>query len=215
MSGIRKTIDARGLACPEPVIRVKKAFEEGGFELLEILVGDQAARDNVRRFVEYSGGTVVSMEALDKGARFIVAPKGVAAAQDGGRSPLGVQPREEASTPPEAKAAARATVFIAGETIGRGEAELGALLMKGFIYALAEAAVPPARIIFMNAGVKLAIEGSEHLGNLGRLAEAGVEILACGTCLDYYGLKEKLAVGRVSNMYEIAGCLLEGPTLSM
>ena len=114
-----------------------------------------------------------------------------------------------------AESAAGATVFLSSSSIGRGDDELGALLMRGFTYALAEAEVPPARVILMNSGVRLAIEGSECLPNLRTLAESGIDVLACGTCLEYYGLKDKLAVGRVSNMYEIAGLLLSGRSLSL
>jgi selenium metabolism protein YedF len=85
--------------------------------------------------------------------------------------------------------------------------------MRAFLYTLTESEALPARIILMNGGVKLAVEGSDSLINLRRLAERGVEILACGTCLEFYQLKDALAVGRVSNMYEIAGLLLQGRTV--
>ena len=117
--------------------------------------------------------------------------------------------------PGDAGSAAGATVLVASDRLGRGADELGALLIKGFIYALAEADVPPRRIIFMNAGVRLSTEGSPSLPDLVRLSGRGVEILSCGTCLDYYGVKEKLSVGRISNMYEISAFLLEGRTVTI
>jgi intracellular sulfur oxidation DsrE/DsrF family protein len=86
--------------------------------------------------------------------------------------------------------------------------------MRGFTYALAEGEARPERVILMNGGVRLAVEGSESLPNLRRLAEVGVDVMACGTCLDYYKLKDKLAVGRVTNMYEIAELLMAGNVLS-
>jgi selenium metabolism protein YedF len=87
--------------------------------------------------------------------------------------------------------------------------------MKGFIYALAEADGTPKRMVFMNSGVRLCVEGSPSLDDLKRLEAKGVELLSCGTCLDYLHLKDKLAIGRISNMYEISGLLLEGRTLAL
>ena len=87
--------------------------------------------------------------------------------------------------------------------------------MRAFLYTLTESGIVPRRLLLMNGGVLLAIEGSEHLVNLQRLADLGVEILACGTCLEFYKVKDKLAIGRVSNMQEIAGFLMEGRSLSL
>jgi selenium metabolism protein YedF len=111
-----------------------------------------------------------------------------------------------ASGPVNAK---KILVFIDGETVGRGSEELGAILMRSFLLTLKELNPLPWRIIFINSGVKLAVEGSPLLTVLGELADLGLEIISCGTCLDYYQIKDKLTVGRVSNMYEIASSFLE------
>jgi hypothetical protein len=87
--------------------------------------------------------------------------------------------------------------------------------MRGFLYSLTEAEAPPLRLILMNAGVRLAVEGSDSLAHLQALGERGVDILACGTCLDFLHLTEALRVGRVTNMYEISEHLLAGPTLTV
>jgi intracellular sulfur oxidation DsrE/DsrF family protein len=87
--------------------------------------------------------------------------------------------------------------------------------MRGFVYALGECEIPPRRIILMNAGVRLAIEDSDSLEHLRSLAKLGVEILACGTCLEFFKLKEALALGRITNMYEIASLLLQGPIVAL
>jgi selenium metabolism protein YedF len=97
--------------------------------------------------------------------------------------------------------------------LGQGSEELGRLLMRGFLYALTERETVPERVILMNSGVRLAASGSESLVNLKKLGERGVEILVCGTCVEYFGLKADLALGRISNMYEIAGYLMEEGTL--
>lgn len=207
-------IDARGLACPEPVIQTKKALEQGGFEELEVVVDNPAARDNVSRFVVYAGAGLLQVHEEGGLFRIRIAPgagstrKGL---EDGAFEACDEAPQAAPSVPP----LAGMTVLISSAELGRGEPSLGALLMKGFLYSLAEAETPPKRLIFMNAGVRLCCEASESLPNLKRLAQAGVEILACGTCLDFYKLKESLALGRISNMYEISSCLLEGRSLSI
>jgi len=210
MNESRRTVDARGQACPQPVILTRKALAEGGFDLLEVLVDDASSRENVVRFAGYAHCQVDAVEEDGAVSRILIRPGTAAPAE----TPARVFAAPEGAPVPLAGAAG-ATVLIAAPGIGAGDEKLGALLMRGFLYTLTEAEVLPARIIFMNGGVKLAVEGSESLVNLRRLAERGVEILACGTCLEFYQLKEALGVGRVSNMYEIAGLLLQGPTLSL
>ena len=100
-------------------------------------------------------------------------------------------------------------LVVSSEYMGRGEhAELGTVLVRGFFHTLGEVEPLPATIIFFNSGVKLAVEGSPVVEDLRALSERGIEILACGTCLDYYDLMDKLAVGEVSNMYTIAETML-------
>ena len=94
-------------------------------------------------------------------------------------------------------------IFISSNKMGNGNDELGEVLMKGFIYTLTESKPYPKSILLVNSGVKLSTENHDTIGNLKILEEAGVEILSCGTCLDYYGLKESLKVGSVTNMYTI------------
>jgi selenium metabolism protein YedF len=99
-------------------------------------------------------------------------------------------------------------VFVAADGIGRGDEELGWGLMQAFLGALAAAEPRPRTVALMNSGVKLAIEGHRGVEPLAALAAAGTEILSCGTCLDYFGVREQLAVGQASNMVEITGRLL-------
>jgi len=213
MSGSARRIDARGQPCPQPVIMTKKALDEGGFETLEVLVDGPTAKENVSRFATHAGHEV---EAIDG---------------EGGASTIRIQVGKATGTPSAAatspNASSRAcataasgdasatTVFISSDKIGSGDDELGSLLMRGFLRTLAEPGERPARIIFMNSGVKLALDDSTALASLRALADVGVEILACGTCLDFYKVKDRLAVGRVSNMLEISGLLLAGKTLSI
>ena len=212
MNESRRTLDARGLACPGPVIMLKKALEEGGDDILDVIVDNAAARENVSRYANHSGCGILSV-GEDSGCFTIsMRPspnKGVNALPVPEKESIG-EPGPVETKSGDTEGAAGATVLIASDRLGKGADELGALLLKGFIYALAEADIAPRRIIFMNSGVRLSTEGSNSLADLERLSEKGVELLSCGTCLDYYGLKEKLAVGRISNMYEIAAFLLEG-----
>jgi selenium metabolism protein YedF len=205
-----RIIDARGLACPQPVVLAKKAIEEGTPGDIEVVVDNETARENVARFAEYSGRKAEVQQNEDGTTRIVIRSPDASAptvpGADGQRAELvrGYSAAREAAPPEKPETS---TVFLASDRIGQGDDVLGALLMKGFIYALAEGEHRPDRVILMNGGVKLAAEGSESMTNLGRLAAAGAEILACGTCLDFYGLKEKLAIGRVSNMYEIVAIL--------
>lgn len=217
MKESRRTLDARGLACPGPVIMLKKALEEGGSGILEVVVDNAAARENVSRFATHSGCVILSVREEGGASTIALRPgegKPVGAHSVAGNAPA-AEPGAAVARPGDLEGAAGATVLIASDRLGKGADELGALLLKGFIYALAEADVAPRRIIFMNSGIKVSTEGSLSLPDLERLAGKGVEILSCGTCLDYYGVKDKLAVGRISNMYEIAASLLEGRTLAI
>lgn len=210
MSESRKTIDARGLPCPQPVILTKKAAEEGGVGILEVLVDNAAAKDNVLRYAGFAG-LGAELTASDGGVYRIEVKLG----SDGGKPATPAPVSAPTQCVPAAQDIGGATVFISADKLGKGDDELGALLMRGFTYALSEAAVPPARLILMNGGVRLAVEGSESLANLKRVSERGVDVVACGTCLDFFGLKEKLGVGRISNMYEIAEALLSGRTVTV
>jgi len=117
----------------------------------------------------------------------------------------------EASEPEQVSVRAETgptVLLVASEAFGRGTEELGQLLMRSFLHTLSELSSRPERVILVNSGVKLVIEGSEVVDDLRVLEEQGTEILACGTCLGYYEIKDKVAVGQISNMYEIASTLL-------
>jgi selenium metabolism protein YedF len=183
-----KTIDCTGKTCPLPVIETKKALEEGHLDALSIIVDNPTSLENVMRFLQSQGFSVSVMEENKK--HRIEATRG--------------QSDEEII-----EVEKKFLVFIDGETVGRGSEELGQILMRSFLITLKELTPLPWRIIFINSGVKLAVEDSPCLIPLNELMALGVEILCCGTCLDYYKLKEKLKVGRISNMYEIASSFLE------
>jgi selenium metabolism protein YedF len=191
-------IDCRGLNCPEPVLRTKKALEEGRPETLTIIVDNETARENVLRFVR-SRNRAASWKQEGDLYQITVSGEGEASTVAANK------PRPGRG---ETKAGAdKLVILIYSEELGQGSSELGRLLMRNFIYTLTRQDELPEAIIFMNAGVKLCIEGSPVVEELSLLQENGTQILACGTCLDYYGVKEKLAAGQVSNMYDIADLL--------
>ena len=184
---VERTIDARGLECPLPVVRAKEALAGMESGTLVVLVDDAICRDNVKRAAEKWGHAVAVGEQ---------------------ESAIAVRIEKRASQAAEPQQRLTA-VFITSDQVGRGEEPLGRLLMKSLLFALTQGSAPPNRMIFMNRGIHLAVHGSEVLDSLRALAAAGCEILVCGTCLDYFGLKDKVAVGRVSNMYEIVETLAE------
>lgn len=181
------TIDARGLACPEPVVRVKKALEAMDKGKLTVLVNSTTSRQNVQRFAEKQGCTVKIDEKDGEYTMEIV----------------------KTGQPVTAQVSTGAGVLlVTSDKLGTGDDDLGELLMAGFINTLTETCAKPDRILFLNSGVMLALEGSRVLDTLKELEEAGVEIFSCGTCLNHYQVKDKLAVGKVTNMYDTVDTLL-------
>ena len=188
-----KTVDCRGLACPQPVIETKKALDRSESKEIVVLVDNPTSRENVSRFATSQGYQVSLKEEKDHSA--ITIRRG-----EGGKE-------EEKATPPKTSTEGGLVFFIDSDSMGRGSEELGGILMRAFLHTLGEAEVRPQKMILVNSGVRLACEGSPALEDLQTLASQGVEILACGTCLNYFELKEKLRAGRVSNMYEILNAL--------
>ena len=195
------TIDARGEACPIPVVRTLKALGAlAGPGSVETLVDNEIAVANLTRMGEGKGCSVASERLGEKEWRVTVTTS-VA---------LGVSDAEAESAtcevPVAASAAARKNVVVAitSECMGTGDDVLGKKLMGSFIYSLTQLDELPACVLLYNGGAHLSCEGSPALEDLRGLAASGVEVLTCGTCLDHYGIADTLAVGEVTNMYVIA-----------
>lgn len=184
-----KTIDARGVPCPQPVILTKRALAEA--DEVTAIVDNETAKKNVSRMAAREGCQVEIEEKTD--GIYLRLTK------------TGEMPQEE---PAVAPAAGPTVLFISAWAIGRGPEELQDVLIRGFLHTLNEVSPLPDTIIFINTGVKLTVENSPVLEDLQALEEQGVEILICGTCLNYFGLTEQVAVGTISNMYTIAETLL-------
>lgn len=188
-----RTVDARGLACPQPVIETRRAMQET--DRIVTLVDSETSLANVSKMAEKAGWDV---NVVPQGDDYrIELARGQARAAG---ELLAVGKAEVVSGP--------LVLVVASDTMGRGERELGTILIRSFFHTLGEAEPSPQTLLFLNAGVKLACEGSSILDDLCALEAQGVEMLVCGTCLGYFELKEKLAVGQVSNMYDIAEQML-------
>ena len=199
-----KTVDARGIPCPQPVILTRNAMREA--DEVITLVNARDALDNVRRLAEKGGWRVIVEER--EGAWALHMVKEQAASEPAARGPelaadlaVCAVPDAEAQPPTRAR---RTVLVVSSEGMGRGNEELAGILARTFFHVLTESDTPPATIVFFNAGVKLVVEGSPVLDDLRALAAKGVEMLACGVCLSYFSLKDKVAVGVVSNMYTIS-----------
>jgi selenium metabolism protein YedF len=178
-------IDARGLACPRPVISTKKALEEMVDGVVTIVVDNLAAKENVSKFAA-ANHCEVTVEEKD-GIYSIRVIKGQGKLED-------IVPQ---------KAESDIVYLITQRTMGHGSNELGEVLIKSFFFALLEKEPLPRTIMFINGGVHLTIDTSPVLDHITALSAKGVQILSCGTCLDYYELKDKLAIGGITNMYTI------------
>ncbi len=198
-----KHVDCRGLACPQPVLLTKKAIEETSEEKILVVVDGEAARANVTRFAQ-SRGCRVSAE--DRGDEFhLTIERGAR------QGPVANQPIEAFTCTPakEGRGPGKDVVIVfRSDEMGVGDPALGKILVQALIKTIPECDERPKKMVFYNRGVYLAAEGSEVVPKLKELAAGGVEMLVCGTCLDYYNLKERVAVGAVSNMFAILDAML-------
>ena len=181
-------IDARGKACPTPVIMAKKAISAGE-STFTVLVDNTTAVENLKRLAANQG---FDAAVTEQGGAFHLAfvRTGCAACEEAVNSPLPAPGGGWA-------------VFVGRDIIGDGDRELGTNLMRMFFYTLSQGEDKPGAVLFMNAGVKLPTLDEQVAEHLKALSAVGVEILVCGTCLNFYGLTDRLRVGTVSNMYDI------------
>jgi selenium metabolism protein YedF len=195
-------VDARGLACPQPVILAKKALMEN--DEVIVLVDNPIAVENIRRL---AGKTACGFSFTDKGEGILEIVLTRNEAPDSTPSePSDSDATEEeflcASAP--AKGSGPFVVVLSDNRMGRGDDVLGDVLIRSFLHTLSQLKPLPDTIICYNAGVKLAAKDSAVLDDLRQLARAGVDILVCGTCVNYFALGGQIAAGHISNMYDIA-----------
>ena len=222
-------IDAKGKPCPQPVILAMRALgglKEG--DTLQVQVDNEAAVENLKRMAQKNGAAVQvkadganwtveivpadsvsgagggtgSADAVEGGAGSADAADGGAGSADAAQA--GQSAEEQARQICAMPARGPVVVAVGSAEMGNGDPRLGRILMKSFLYSLTQLEELPQTVLFFNGGVRMTTEGSESLEDLKALESQGVEILSCGTCLDFYGLKDKLLVGGITNMYVIA-----------
>lgn len=187
-------VNALGDACPIPVVKTIKALAAlGGAGTIETLVDNEVAVENLKRLASEKGCGVSVEKAAEKEwhVTFDVPEE------------LSVDAGEADDAQCLVPAKKNLVIQVSSDAMGAGSDELGRNLMKAFIYAVTQQDELPATMLFYNGGAHLTCEGSPALDDLKALAEQGVEILTCGTCLNHYGIADKLAVGEVTNMYVI------------
>ncbi len=189
-------LDCRGLACPAPVLRTKDFLETHNPKNVNILVDNVAAAENVSRFLGYKGYEVEVKETDDN---FVLSA-----------SRKNVQTGKEKIASPSTKSktepggeARKILVIAATDQFGSGDEELGKALMMNFLATLKEMGDELWRLVFVNSGVKLTIEGAKTVNIIKELESQGVGVLVCGTCLTHFELMDKKKVGETTNMLDI------------
>ena len=194
----KKIVDARGLACPLPVVNAKKAVEEmkqGGE--LTVLVDNEIAVQNLQKFAKQKGFTAAGEKKAEKEYEVTIH-----VVSEGKTQEVPVEAEEEVVCAVDSRKNGM-VIVLSANVMGTGDEKLGTNLMKAFVFAVTKQDVLPETIVCYNTGAYLTCEGADTLEDMKILEAEGVNILTCGTCLDFYGIKDKLAVGTVTNMYEI------------
>lgn len=190
-------LNAMGDACPIPVIKTKKVMQEvTGPEVIEVSVDNEIAVQNVTKMASSLGGVITSEKVAEKEYKVTIEMNGALKEEV---NQDGFDTKKEENT----------VIVISSDRMGSGNDELGKVLIKGFIFAVTQLEKLPKTMLFYNGGATLTATGSDCLEDLKYLAEQGVEILTCGTCLNYYNLTEQLEVGSVTNMYTIVEKMTE------
>jgi len=187
-----KIVNARGLTCPQPVVLAKQAIETN--EQVKVIVDDETALENVKRLGSKQGCDV-QVEKKNDGTYEINLTRKAGTA--------GTNEESVALCGETSGASGPFVIVISADTMGRGNDELGYVLIRAFLHTVCLQKEKPDVMIFYNTGVKLTVQGSEVLEDLKQLESEGVQLLVCGTCLNYFEIKDKLAAGTVSNMYDI------------
>ena len=201
---MEKKIDCMGMACPLPVINAKKAFEaftEDG--TLTVLVDNETAVQNLTRLGEHNGFIVTSAQTGEKAFSVTMQVKA-------GAAKVAQMPEALECVIP---AKGGKVVVLSANRMGVGDEKLGEKLMKAFVFALTSQDDVPDKVICYNSGAFLTTEDPDTVRDLKKLEEAGTTVMTCGTCLDFYGIKDRLQVGVVSNMYDIVEAQMQAATI--
>ena len=194
-------VNGMGKTCPIPLIETKKAVKAlAAPDTIEVMVDNTMAVKNITRFATDSGYSITTDKISDKEFKLTIDVKEIKSEEE-------KKMAETCDTCGATDNTGNIVVAVGSDKMGCGDEKLGKNLMKAFIYSLSQAEVHPKTILFYNGGANLTCEGSLSLEDLNNLKELGTKIYTCGTCLDFYGLKEKLKVGEVTNMYDIVSTM--------
>ncbi len=196
-------VNGMGKNCPIPLIETKKAVKAlTAPDIIEVMVDNNMAVKNITRFATDSGYKITTDKISDKEFKLTIDVNEIRSAEENKMA-------EGCESCGATDNTGNIVVAIGSDKMGDGDEKLGRNLMKAFIYSISQAEVHPKTMLFFNSGANLTCEGSLSLEDLNNLKELGVKIYTCGTCLDFYGLKEKLKVGEVTNMYDIVSKMEE------
>ena len=196
-------VNGMGKNCPIPLIETKKAVKAlTAPDIIEVMVDNNMAVKNITRFATDSGYKITTDKISDKEFKLTIDVNEIRSAEENKMA-------EGCESCGATDNTGNIVVAIGSDKMGDGDEKLGRNLMKAFIYSVSQAEVHPKTMLFFNSGANLTCEGSLSLEDLNNLKELGVKIYTCGTCLDFYGLKEKLKVGEVTNMYDIVSKMEE------
>lgn len=194
----KNVIDARGQPCPKPLIATKNALNDDTIgEIFSILIDNETSKENVERFLKDNNIKFQTSKTEDS---FIIT------VSKSGKIIIS-SPEEYCTVPVKKEENGKHVICIKNDKMGFGPDELGSILIKGFINTIKEIKPLPEKIIFYNTGVNLTVKDSQVINSLTELEEMGTTILVCGTCADYFNIKKKVAVGTISNMYDITESL--------
>lgn len=186
-------INAIGEACPLPVVKTKKALNEMPSGVLEVLVDNETAVQNIREYAARSG---YRFEYAEQGDHYVIHIEKQAVSHE--------KRQGAACDSRPAPIPGKTVVILSSDTMGSGDDELGRILMKGFVFALTQLDELPDTVLLYNTGARLSAREAVTVNDLLALEKAGVKVMTCGTCLNHFGIADQLGVGEVTNMYSIA-----------
>lgn len=205
----RIVVDAIGDACPLPIVKTKNVIKEmKSSGTIEVLVDNEIAVQNLTKMAKVTGYPVSSKKLEENkylvSMDVIISDEGQQEEKAGSETPVTCIPDVRKGNK---------VIVISSDQMGRGSEELGKTLLKGFLYAVTQQDELPKTMLFYNSGVYMTCEDSPSLEDLKSLEAQGVTIMSCGTCLNYYGMTEKLKVGSVTNMYDIVETMEKADSL--
>ncbi len=199
-----KLVDTKGLRCPAPLIKTRQALNEASAgESLQIIIDNQTSLNNIRRFLS---DNQIAFSVDERNSEWILTV-------DRGETSTVADNAESYCSTASAAAPKKTVIAITSDLMGSGDEQLGQKLIVSFFKVLPMVQPLPSAIVIYNAGVKLAVKGSVVEEYLKELENMGMDIVLCTTCLDYFGLSNDLAAGRVGDMYQILNIMNEADNI--